>query len=44
MSSPTVLFIMKRFLEQLKDQKDEYGLATAMGPGFTSEMLMLKWG
>ena len=44
MSSPTVLFIMKRFLEQLKDQKDGYGLASAMGPGFTSEMLMLKWG
>ena len=43
MSSPTVLFIMKRFLEQLKDQQEEYGLATAMGPGFTAEMLLLKW-
>jgi len=43
MSSPTVLFIMKRFMDQLKDAGDAFGLASAMGPGFSAEMLLLRW-
>lgn len=43
MSSPTVLFILQRFLEQLQDETDQYGIASAMGPGFSAELLLLKW-
>lgn len=43
MSSPTVLFILKRFLDQLRDSRNEYGIASAMGPGFSAEMVLLKW-
>ena len=42
MSSVTVLFVLKRFLEkQIGD--GEYGLITALGPGFSSEMLLVRW-
>ena len=43
MSSPTVLFILKRFLHQLRDVQNQYGVASAMGPGFSAELLLLKW-
>ncbi|MEH7390788.1 3-oxoacyl-[acyl-carrier-protein] synthase III C-terminal domain-containing protein [Bacillus sp. JJ1503] len=41
MSSTTILYVLKRFMEIGK--KGEYGLATALGPGFCSEMLLLRW-
>ncbi len=43
MSSPTVLFVLKETLEYRKQEKG-YGLLLALGPGFSSEMLLLKWG
>lgn len=42
MSSPTVLYVLKDFMEQLP-QHGEEGLLTALGPGFSSEMLWLEW-
>ncbi|MBU8879023.1 type III polyketide synthase [Bacillus sp. FJAT-29790] len=41
MSASTILYVLKRFMEI--GQAGEYGLATALGPGFSSEMLLIKW-
>lgn len=41
MSSATIIYVLRRFLEIGK--VGDYGLATALGPGFSSEMLLLKW-
>lgn len=38
MSSTTVLYVLERFL---KDHQRGYGLMMAMGPGFSSEMVLL---
>ncbi|PSL40432.1 15-methylpalmitoyl-4-hydroxy-2-pyrone synthase [Planomicrobium soli] len=43
MSSPTVLYVLKEFIEQQPNRGEE-GLLTALGPGFSSEMLWLEWG
>ncbi len=40
MSSPTVLYVLERFFTQGFD--DGYGLMMAMGPGFSSEMVLLQ--
>lgn len=42
MSSATVLYVLKRFLEAPRTP-NEYGLVTALGPGFSSELLLLQW-
>lgn len=42
MSSPTVLYVLKEFIEQ-QPLAGEEGLLTALGPGFSSEMLWLQW-
>lgn len=41
MSSVTILYVLKRFME--KGSKGDTGLATALGPGFSSELLLLRW-
>ncbi|MBP2241301.1 alkylresorcinol/alkylpyrone synthase [Cytobacillus eiseniae] len=41
MSSSTILYVLKQFME--KGKEGEYGLATALGPGFSSELLLLRW-
>ncbi|KOP83171.1 type III polyketide synthase [Cytobacillus solani] len=41
MSSSTILYVLKRFMEE--GRAGDYGLATALGPGFSSELLLLKW-
>ncbi|MDQ0272067.1 type III polyketide synthase [Cytobacillus purgationiresistens] len=41
MSSATILYVLRRFMEFA--DLGEYGLATALGPGFSSELLLLKW-
>lgn len=41
MSSATVLFVLDRIMGQA--QRGEYGLLTALGPGFSSEQLLLQW-
>ena len=40
MSSPTVLYVLERFFSQ--GFENGYGLMTAMGPGFSSEMILLQ--
>jgi alkylresorcinol/alkylpyrone synthase len=40
MSSPTVLYVLERFYSQ--GFKNGYGLMVSMGPGFSSEMSLLK--
>lgn len=42
MSSPTLLYVLKEFMKQQFDHGD-LGLATALGPGFCSELLLLEW-
>ena len=42
MSSPTVLYVLKEFMEQ-QPKAGEQGLLTALGPSFSSEMLWLEW-
>lgn len=40
MSSATVLYVLERFMTQ--GYENGYGLMVAMGPGFSSEMVLLK--
>ncbi|GHH98247.1 type III polyketide synthase [Neobacillus kokaensis] len=42
MSSVTILYVLKRYLE-LEIPRGSYGLCTALGPGFSSELLLLRW-
>jgi len=42
MSSPTVLFVLEDFLRSGAIRSGEYGLVTALGPGFSSEMLLIQ--
>lgn len=41
MSSATILYVLRRFMELA--QTGDTGLAMALGPGFSSEMLLLRW-
>lgn len=42
MSSATVLYVLEKFMRE--GFEDGYGLMLAMGPGFSSEMVLLKTG
>jgi alkylresorcinol/alkylpyrone synthase len=43
MSSPTVLFALERFLQRWPElPHGEYGLLTAMGPGFSAEHVLFR--
>lgn len=42
MSSPTVLYVLKQFMED-KPKHKEFGLMAALGPGFCGELLLLQW-
>jgi alkylresorcinol/alkylpyrone synthase len=43
MSSPTVLFALERFLQRWPNTpRGEYGLLTAMGPGFSAEHVLFR--
>lgn len=42
MSSATVLYVLERFMERGGIQ-GEYGLAAALGPGFSSELVLMRW-
>lgn len=41
MSSSTILYVLRKFLQT--GQKGEFGLAAALGPGFSSELLLMRW-
>ncbi|GAB7386429.1 type III polyketide synthase BpsA [Bacillaceae bacterium] len=42
MSSATVLFVLEKTLSE-RCADGEYGLVSALGPGFSSELLLLHW-
>lgn len=42
MSSATILFVLEKFME-IGGNTGDYGLAAALGPGFSSELLLLRW-
>lgn len=42
MSSVTVLFILERFLASSEFARGEYGVITAMGPGFSAEHVLFR--
>jgi alkylresorcinol/alkylpyrone synthase len=42
MSSVTILYILERFLGLKKNMTGGYGIMTALGPGFSSELILLK--
>ena len=43
LSSASVLFVLGEFLEASATRPDDYGLLLAMGPGFCSELVLLRW-
>jgi alkylresorcinol/alkylpyrone synthase len=43
LSSATILFILHGWLSMKKMNEGDYGLAAAFGPGFSAELLLLKW-
>ncbi|MFD1928510.1 type III polyketide synthase [Sporosarcina siberiensis] len=42
MSSPTILYVLQRFMDS-NPKVGDYGLMAALGPGFCGELLLLKW-
>lgn len=42
MSSPTVLYVLKEFMEGEDYGKGDYGIISALGPGFSSELLLFE--
>lgn len=43
MSSATVFYVLKKFMETEKEEGD-LGVMAALGPGFSSELLLVEWG
>jgi alkylresorcinol/alkylpyrone synthase len=43
LSSATILFILHALLTKNTMKAGEYGLAAAFGPGFSAELLLLRW-
>ncbi len=43
LSSATVIFVLHECLAKRQIAPGEYGLLAAFGPGFSSEMLLLRW-
>jgi alkylresorcinol/alkylpyrone synthase len=43
MSSATVFFILERLLRETENKSGTYGLVSALGPGFSSELVLLRW-
>jgi alkylresorcinol/alkylpyrone synthase len=41
MSSATILFVLRRFMKNARH--GELGLVAALGPGFSSELLLMRW-
>ena len=42
MSSPTVLFVLRRFLDRV-DETGAHGLLVGLGPGFSAEGVTFRW-
>ena len=43
LSSATILFILNDYLRNRATKAGDYALAAAFGPGFSAELLLLKW-
>ncbi len=43
MSSATVLYVLERYIEEVKPSAGEYGLMLSFGPGFSAQRILLKW-
>ncbi|MCS6925951.1 MAG: type III polyketide synthase [Candidatus Binatia bacterium] len=43
LSSAAVLFVLDRFLAVEEPQAGDWGLLVAFGPGFSAELLLLRW-
>lgn len=43
MSSATVLYVLYEWMKE-EIKKDSYSILSSLGPGFSSELLLLKWG
>jgi alkylresorcinol/alkylpyrone synthase len=43
MSSASVLFVLERFLRPGRTQPGQHGLVTALGPGFCSEQVLVRF-
>jgi alkylresorcinol/alkylpyrone synthase len=43
LSSASVLFILNHIMQQGDPQPGDYGLVVAVGPGFSAELVLLKW-
>ena len=44
LSSASVLFVLHECFNKRKLHAGDYGILAAFGPGFSSEMLLLRWG
>ncbi len=42
MSSPTVLYVLKEIMDAKKYKASEYGIISALGPGFSSEIILFE--
>ncbi len=42
MSSPTVLYVLKEIMDAKKYNTGEYGIISALGPGFSSEIILFE--
>ncbi|GAB3805162.1 type III polyketide synthase [Virgibacillus kimchii] len=43
MSSATVLYVLKAWMKEVVE-KNEKSILSAMGPGFSSELMLIEWG
>jgi alkylresorcinol/alkylpyrone synthase len=43
MSSASVLFVLGQTIESRRPRAGEYGILMAMGPGFVSELVLIRW-
>lgn len=43
MSSPTMLFVLQRLIASQRPRTGQLGLGAAFGPGFSSELVLLRW-
>ncbi|MEE9194005.1 MAG: 3-oxoacyl-[acyl-carrier-protein] synthase III C-terminal domain-containing protein [Thermodesulfobacteriota bacterium] len=42
MSSPTVLYVLKELMDEKEYNPGEYGIISALGPGFSSEIILFE--
>ncbi|MBV9300902.1 MAG: type III polyketide synthase [Acidobacteriaceae bacterium] len=43
LSSASVLFVLEKVMDTRRPAKDTWGMLAAMGPGFCSELVLLRW-